>query len=319
MATTAFPVNPELTAIAIGYKNRDVDLIADQVLPRIQKGGKKFAYTKYTQADAYTVPDTKVGRKSEPTMVDFGGTLINDECVDWGLDDLVPNDEIEAWSAQVLPASGGPVSPMAKSASLLTGLIQLDREIRVANLVFAAANYPAGNKVTLSGTTQWSDFTNSNPVDAILVALDVPLFRPNVLVLGQATWSKLRQHPKMVQAVMGTSQTSGAITRQMAADLFEVQQIIVGAGFANTAKKGQTAAFARVWGKHAAALYVSPDAANADQPTFGFTAQFGTRIAGEIDEPKAGLRGGVRVRVGESVKEVISANDMAYFFENAVA
>jgi hypothetical protein len=319
MATTAFPVNPELTAIAIGYKNRDVDLIADLVLPRIQRGAKKFAYTKYTQADGYTVPNTQVGRKSEPTMVDFGGTLINDECVDWGLDDLVPNDEVDAWAAQVLSASGGPVSPMAKSVSLLTGLIQLDREIRVANQVFVASAYPAGNKVTLSGTSQWSDFTNSNPVDAILVGLDVPLFRPNVLVFGQATWSKLRQHPKMVQAVMGTSQTSGAITRQMAADLFEVQQVIVGAGFANTAKKGQTATFSRVWGKHCAALYVSPDAANADQPTFGFTAQFGTRIAGQIDEPKSGLRGGVRIRVGESVKEVIAANDMAYFFENAVA
>ena len=34
MATTAFPVNPNLTAIAIGYRNRDVDLIADLVLPR---------------------------------------------------------------------------------------------------------------------------------------------------------------------------------------------------------------------------------------------------------------------------------------------
>lgn len=319
MATTAFPINPELTAIAIGYRNRDVDLIADLVLPRIQKGAKKFAYTKYTQADAYTVPDTKVGRKSEPTMVDFGGTLVNDECVDWGLDDLVPNDEIEAWAAQVLPAAGGPVSPSAKSTSLLTGLIQLDREIRVAGLVFVASAYPAGNKVTLSGTTQWSDFANSNPVDAILVGLDTPLFRPNCLVFGQATWSKLRQHPKMVQAVMGTAQTSGAITRQMAADLFEVQQIIVGAGFANTAKKGQTPSYSRVWGKHCAALYISPDAANADQPTFGFTAQFGTRIAGEIPEPKAGLRGGVRIRVGESVKEVIAANDIAYFWENAVA
>lgn len=319
MATTAFPVNPELTAIAIGYRNRDIDLIADQVLPRIQKGGKKFAYTQYTQADAYTVPDTKVGRKSEPTMVDFGGTVINAECVDWGLDDLVPNDEVDAWSAQMLPASGGPVSPMAKSASLLTGLIQLDREIRVAGLVFVASAYPAANKATLSGTTQWSDFSNSNPVDAILTGLDTPLFRPNVLVFGQATWTKLRQHPKMVQAVMGTSQTSGAITRQMAADLFEVQQIIVGAGFANTARKGQTPSYSRVWGKHCAALYVSPDAANADQPTFGFTAQFGTRIAGEIPEPKAGLRGGVRIRVGESVKEVIAANDMAYFWENAVA
>ena len=45
MSTTAFPVNPELTAVAVGYKNRDVDLIADAVLPRVRTA-KKFAYTK---------------------------------------------------------------------------------------------------------------------------------------------------------------------------------------------------------------------------------------------------------------------------------
>lgn len=32
-----------------------------------------------------------------------------------------------------------------------------------------------------------------------------------------------------------------------------------------------------------------------------------------------GLRGSTRVRVGESVAEVIAANDAGYFFENAVA
>lgn len=319
MATTAFPVNPELTAIAIGYKNRDVDLIADRVLPRIPKAGKKFGYTKYTAADGYTVPPTRVGRKSEPTMVDFGGTLITDECVDYGLDDLVPNDEVEAWAAQVRPAMGGPVSPMAKSTSLLTSLIMLDREVRVAASVFALATYPAANRATLSGTSQWSDFTNSNPLNAILSALDVPVFRPNKLVLGQAVWTQLRQHPKIVQAVYGSATTAGVITREQLASVLEVGEVVVGAGVLNTARKGQAPTYSRVWGKHAALLYVSPDMADADQPTFGFTAQFGDRIAGTIPEPKAGLRGGERVRVGESVKEVIAANDVAYFFENAVA
>ena len=316
MSTTAFPVNPELSAVAIGYKNRDIDLIADQVLPRVQMA-KKFAYTKYSQADAFTVPATRVGRKSEPTMVDFGGTLVNDECVDWGLDDLVPNDEIEAFNA--MPKPGTMVSPQAKSTSLLTGLILLDREIRVANLVFNSANYAAANQATLSGTSQWSDFANSNPLDALLAALDVPLIRPNTITLGQAVWTKLRQHPRLIQAANSSAQTGGAITRQDLADLLEIKNVAVGAGFVNTAKKGQTPTFSRVWGKHCALLFVSEDMANADQPQYGFTAQFGDRIAGNIPEPKKGLRGGETIRVGESVKEVICATDAGYFFQNAIA
>lgn len=87
MATTAFPVNPELTAIAIGYRNRDVDLIADRVLPRVTTA-KRFNYRRYPAGEAYTLPSTRVGRKSDPTMVDFSGTDTPDECIDYALDDL---------------------------------------------------------------------------------------------------------------------------------------------------------------------------------------------------------------------------------------
>jgi hypothetical protein len=319
MATTAFPVNPSLTAIAIGYKNRDVDLIADLVLPRTGRVGKQFRYTRYSAVEPYTLVSTRVARRSEPNVLEFGGTLVNDECIDFGLDDILPNDEVMAWEEMQKPSSGGPVSPMAKSTSLLTSLLMLDREVRVAGLVFNSSTYPSANRTTLSGTSQWSDATNSNPVDAILAALDVPLIKPNTLVFGQATWTKLRQHPRLVTAILGNQVNSGAVTRQQVADFFEVRQVIVGAGFVNTARKGQSATMSRVWGKHAAALYVSEDMANADQPTFGFTAEFGQRIAGTMDEPKMGLRGSVRIRVGESVKEVIAANDAGYYFENAVA
>ena len=38
-----------------------------------------------------------------------------------------------------------------------------------------------------------------------------------------------------------------------------------------------------------------------------------------MPEPKVGLRGGVRVRSGESVKEVVCAADLGYFFQNVAA
>ena len=53
--------------------------------------------------------------------------------------------------------------------------------------------------------------------------------------------------------------------------------------------------------------------------TFGLTAQWMTRIAGSTPDPKIGLLGGQRVRVGEFVKELVVANDVGYFIEDAVA
>ena len=318
LATVAFPVNPELTAIAIAFQNPAVQLIADSVFPRIPTP-KKFAYSTYTVAQGYTVPDTKIGRKSEPNMVDFGGVLVNAECVDWGLDDLVPNDEIAAWEAMPKPATGGPINPIALSTMLLTGLVQLDREIRVAGIVFNTANYSGANQSTLSGTSQWSDQVNSNPLNAIAAALDIPLVRPNTLVLGQQTWTQLRQHPKIVQAIGRSAQLGGYAAREQFAGLLELNQILIGQAFYNTAKKGQAPVYSRAWGKHASLLNIDGLAAQLGQPTYGWTAQFGTRIAGEIPEPKKGLRGGTTVRSGESVMEVIASTDAGYFFQNAVA
>jgi hypothetical protein len=53
--------------------------------------------------------------------------------------------------------------------------------------------------------------------------------------------------------------------------------------------------------------------------TFGATAEYGTRIAGSMDEPKVGLRGATRVRTGESVKELITAADCGYYIQDCIA
>lgn len=317
MSTTAFPINPTLSAIAIAYTNKADSLIADSVLPRVPTG-MKFKYTKYDATQGYTVPQTKVGRKSEPNMVDFGGTDVQDECADYGLDDLIPNSEIQAFDEMPKPASGGPIDPKQISTMLLTNLILLDREVRVANTVFNAANYLAGQQQTLAGTSQWSDYVNSNPLSALLSALDVPLVRPNKMTIGRAGWTALRQHPKVVQAVYKSQQGAGTISLEQLAELLELEEICVGSAFVNTARKGQAANYTRAWGKHCSLTYTNVQAAMTGQPTFGFTAQFGTRIAGDIPEQKAGLRGGVRVRCGESVKEVICSPDAGYFFQNII-
>lgn len=310
MATRPFPIDPQLTAIAIAYRNPDVALIADAVLPRTPTA-QEFKYLKYDLAQGFTVPDTLVGRKSTPNEVEFTATEVNDKVVDHGLDDIVPNEDIEA--------DNQGIDPLGMAVGYLTNLVMLAREIRVANLVFALASYAAANRTTLSGTSQWSDQANSDPVAAIGDALDVPIMRPNIAVFGQATWTALRRHPKIVQAVNNTNQGAGMISRQQFADLFELQEVHVGQGFLNTAKKGQTPSTSRVWGKHASFIYRDRASGPQNGTTFGFTAQFGDRIAGQIDEPTIGLSGSVRVRSGERVKELITADDLGYFFQNAVA
>lgn len=311
---TPFPTVPELQAIAIGYRNPS--LIADAVLPRVPVGTKEFKYTKYPKGQFFTVPDTKVGRKGEPNQVELEGRDATGMCEDHGLDDMVPNEDIQAAASQP-----NTPSPLMRATEFVTDLVLLAREKRVADLVFAAAQYASSNKTQLAGNHQWDVFSHadSDPIPDIQAGLDACIMRPNVMVIGRAAWSKLSMHPKLAAAIYRNGTTAGIVSRQAVADLFELEEVLVGEGFVNTAKKGQTASVVRVWGKHCALVHRNKNADSSRGTTYGFTAQWGPRLAGTIDQPKVGMRGSQLVRVGESVDEVITANDLAYLIEDAVA
>ena len=201
----------------------------------------------------------------------------------------------------------------------MSDLIELDREIRAANLTFNTANYAAANQETLSGTSQWSDFTDSDPVAAIQAAMDACVIRPNIMVIGRPAFSVLIRHPKILSGIFRGLANAGVARKQEVADLFELDQVIVGEGWLNTAKKGQPVVMSRVWGKHAALIYQDLKADTQGGTTFGLTAQHKTREAGTIPDAKMGARGGQWVRVTEKVQEVITAPDLGYFIQNAVA
>lgn len=308
MSKAPFPIQPALTAIAIAYRN--TRLIADDVLPRVPVGAQEFKYLKHALAEGFTVPDTLVGRKSRPNQVEFSGTEETASTVDHGLDSPVPQADIDNAPTNY--------DPLGKATEFTTNLVMLDREVRTSNLVFANGTYPAANRTTLSGTSQWSD-PASDPLAAITDALDSVVMRPNIGILGRRTSTLLRRHPKVVKAFHGNSGDEGMVPLQFLADLLELEAIFVGEARLNIARPGQAANLQRVWGPHAAFIYRDSLASAQSGTTFGMTGQWGSRIAGSQTDPNIGLRGGEMVRVGESVKELITAPDLGYFFENAVA
>lgn len=313
-----FPIQQQLTAIALAYRNERY--VADEVLPRTPVPAREFKWQQFNRDELFTVPETQVGRKGEPNEVQFSGTEVASFVNDYGLDDVVPNEDVES-------APPG-YDPLGRATEGIAELVALDRERRVANLVTALATYPVANRTTLSGTSQWSDFTNSDPYTAIMTAFDGMLMRPNVLVMGRRVYSRLRVHPRITAALApsanGNSGTTNAggrpATTQALAELLEVDRIIVGESWVNTAKPGQTASVQRVWGNHVAALHINPAASiRGNAITFGFTAEWGSRVAGSMPEPKTGLRGSQRVRAGESVRELVVASDVGFLWRDAVA
>lgn len=304
------PFTPDtfLSAIAIAYRN--TDLIADEVMPRSPVDKYDFAWTKYDIAERFTIPSTLVGRKSRPNQIDYKTTEEKSSVEDYGLDSPVPQADISN--------AKNNYSPLAHAAEATTDLILLDREVRVANMVFNTKNYSASNQKTLSGATQWSN-DSSSPLTDISSALDSMIVRANVLVLGNDVASRLCQHPKVVRAFNGSTGEDGIVPIEFLREILRLEQIHIGTSWVNMIKPGKEPVLQRVWGNHASLLYVNKNATTQSGVTWGLTAQFGDRVSGTIPEPNMGLRGGQMVRVGESVKEICVAKHAGYFFQNAIA
>ncbi|HEV7345771.1 MAG TPA: capsid protein [Devosia sp.] len=323
MTTRPFNVDPTLTAISIAYRNPALHLIGTRVLPPLQVMQETFKYSTFPIAEAFSVPNTAVGRRSRPPVLEFTGDEATAAVADYGIDSDIPYTDIDAASA-ARTAGLSTFDPETLASAQLTNLIQLDREVRVAAVVQNAANYSAGRKVTLAGNDQFSAFATSDPYGVIDNGIQSTLvYQPNTHAMGKVVWNKLKRHPKLIKAVKGALTEDGAISRRQYCDLFEIEEdrLLIGEGLINTAKKGQAVSLAGVWGKNIALLYIDPSKGTADDPTitWGFTAEFGQRIAGTGEDPHIGVRGGKFIRVGERVKELVVAPDVGYLVTDAVA
>lgn len=318
-----FTVDPVLTAVAVGYRNTDAMRIADQVLPRSPVSGEKFKWTEYPLSEAFNIPDAKVGRRGRVQQLEFGGEERDSSVEDFGLETPIPYSDIDEAKAQRDKGLSA-YNPETHSVMMLQDTVANIREVRVANLVHNPASYDANRRETLSGTDQFSDYANSDPIQVLKDAFQSTLvFRPNTLVMGRKVWSKLSSHPNIVNAVKGNLTDQGIVTRQQLTELLSdegITQILVGDAQYNTAKPGQTTVLDYAWGNHIACLHINKMASvQGGSITWGMTAEYGGKIAGRIPDQDIGLQGGVRIRSGERVKELVIAKDVGYFIQNAVA
>src|ERR1019366_5948186 len=96
-------IQPYLTSVTLAYRNGT--LIADLVLPRIPVLSPIFKYSVYNKGDAFSVPNTLVGRKGKVNEIDWGATEVTAEVEDHGLEDPIPERDI-------LAAAGVPSTPI---------------------------------------------------------------------------------------------------------------------------------------------------------------------------------------------------------------
>ena len=259
-------IDPVLTNIAQGYKQPD--FVGGSLFPQVPvslRAGKIITFGK----EDFMLYNTARAPGENTKRIQFGYSGSNFALVDYSLEGAVP---IEVYQEGANGANGWSIDHMAMAIKKVSAIMALRLEKAQADLARTAGNYGSNNKVTLSGTSQWSDYTGtSNPVTTVETAKEAIRAatgkRPNTLVMGAAVMAKLRAHPVIVDRLKYTGRD--VATADILASLFGVDKVLVGdAIYSNDAGT----AFTDVWGKDVVLAYTETAAlADMGTPTFGYT------------------------------------------------
>jgi hypothetical protein len=180
-----------------------------------------------------------------------------------------------------------PLSPDRDATELVTSRVLLGREVAMQVLATTAANYASTNTVTLSGTSQWSDYVNSDPIHDLRTGKTAIHNRiyldPSKGVLPYQVMVVLEDHPDFLERIK-YSERAIFSAELLAAVLGFGQVIVPGVGI-NSAHEGQATSLGYLWGKDVVLAYV-PDRPGMKIPAYGYEFQWGAQFVDRWREEK---------------------------------
>lgn len=301
-------IDPILTAVARGYESQNAR-VADALFPSVpvdQRAAQIISFGK----ESFQITDTKRAPGAATKRIQLAYSSNTYALVDNRLEAMVPV-ELEEEAATIS------IDMSAKSLRVVQDMMALERENDAAILARNADNYPAGNKATLAAATQWSH-ADSNPFNAIEAAKNAIRAkagkRPNVMVVGPAVLSALRNHAMVLNKLSTSTDRTPPTIAQLQA-LFEIESIIEGEAIA----ANDAGDFYDVWGKDAILAYVSPKSlADAGSQSFGYTYQLRSRPVAEMAYADRN-RAAMVIPYADARKAILVGNTSGYIFKAAAA
>lgn len=298
-------IDPALSNVSIKYTN--AGFIADMILPVVKVSKQTGKYYIYDKSNL-RIDNTNRAAGSGANEVDFGLTTASFSCDDHALKGFVA-DEIQDQAEAAL-------NPLIDETETITEKLMLDRENNAATLLTTSSNFT--NTSALSGTSQWSDYSNSDPIGDVRLAraaVHAATFKKaNTMILGKQVFDYLSEHPQVIERVKYSA--LGVVTEELLARIFQVEKVIVGEAGKNTANEGQTDALSYVWGKNVIVAYIAPKV-GLKTVTLGVTFEYGSR---EVKRWRDEDREGTYVRVGkDNYAHKLVSETAGYLFRTVVA
>lgn len=257
-----------LTNISVGWPNNG--LVGDKLFPSVPVAKQSNKYYIYGR-EAWGLEPGGDYRAPGSVAREIPGLLMSVDTYfaqEHSLQIPVTDEEREN--------ADSPLSPDRDGTELVTSKILLQREVQIKNKVLTAANYPGAHTTTLSGTAQWNDYVNSDPIGNIKTGKrqinSVLFLDPNVIEIPYQVMSQLEDHPDFIERIKYSER--GVLTSEIISAIIGIPNVIVpGAGY-NSANPGQTVSLGYLWGKDVLMAYV-PDRPGQKVPAFGYEFTWG--------------------------------------------
>jgi len=161
-----------------------------------------------------------------------------------------------------------------------TSKVALQFEKDAATLAQTSGSY--ASTVTLSGTSQWSNLTASNPIGDVETGKETIRAKvgryPDTIVMNAAVRSKLVQHSQIIGRLTNVQRTgTGDISDSLLASIFGVNRILIAQPIEITSAEGQTDTYADLWNDNV--ILAITDEPRQRGRNFGITwSRYGTGI-----------------------------------------
>lgn len=300
-------VDPVLTNLALGYTNNE--FVGEHLMPFVWVEKEANKLPKFGK-EAFKLYNTERALRAESNRINPEGVtsldLNTDEHdIEYPIDYRESNEAafpLEAWGVEVTQQ-----------------VIQLRREKMIADMAQNAANYPAGNKIALSGTSRFTD-PGSDPLGVVEDGKEgirkKTGKRPNTMIIGASAFKPLKFHPQLTDKIKYTGM--GVVRLYSLGEFFDIPNIYIGEGIYSSDQD----AFSDLWRDNIVLAYVAQKpqtdgiARSPYQPSFGYTPRRRGMPQVDTRNPSGKVE---LVRSTDNFRPYIVGADAGYLIEDVAA
>lgn len=302
-------VNPLLTKLA--YDNRFQNFAGFTLFPLTTHTLNVGQIAKFKER--YVVQDSRRAFGARSIRIeDYPDSYVNFVIEERSLERAFDDRE---WMNALDPVKAKVYSAQSK-LKFLQNKLGLEIELKQASIATDINNYDSANYVILSGTSQWNDYVNSDPISVIETAKEkvasvagVPSNQLTCLI-SQPVYSKLRSHPKILSLLSGMERR--IVSETVLQEVLEFKKLVIG-----TAKVRNGNNIVDVWGKDMIIAYVPDNVESLDEAVFGATIRQEGYPKVETYRDEAASSEVLRYK--DALEPVVIDNATGYLIKNCIA